>query len=164
VHIAIAVQPGVVFGPLAWETQMLRVLIVEDDFMVADCLEAVLSAAGYNVCGVAGGGADALLLDTCHQPDLAVIDFRLQDGEYGTEVGAALCTRRAIGVLYVSGNADDPRLQDAKGTACIAKPYSASSMISALQMVSERVFHGAESAEFPHGFWLQRTLSSSDQG
>jgi DNA-binding response OmpR family regulator len=140
---------------------MLKVLIVEDDFMVADCLEAVLSAAGYDVCGVAGGVADALLLDTRHLPDLAVIDFRLQDGEYGTEVGAALCERRNIGVLYVSGNPDDPRLHDARGTACIAKPYSASSIVAALRMVGERGSQGTETPKFPQGFWLQRALASS---
>jgi DNA-binding response OmpR family regulator len=139
---------------------MLTVLIVEDDFMVADCLEAVLLAAGYEVCGVAGGVADALLLDARHQPDLAVIDFRLQDGEYGTEVGAALCRRRNIGVLYVSGNPDDPRLHEATGTAAIAKPYSASSILAAIHMVSERVFQGTDAAEFPQGFWLRPTLTS----
>jgi DNA-binding response OmpR family regulator len=140
---------------------MLRVLIVEDDFMVADCLEAILSASGYAVCGVAGGVADALELDARHLPHLAVVDFRLQDGEYGTEVGAALCKRRNVGVLYVSGNADDPRLQNARGTACIAKPYSASSIVAAVQMVSERVFQGTEATQFPQGFWLPHALTSS---
>jgi DNA-binding response OmpR family regulator len=138
---------------------MLKVLIVEDDFMVADCLETVLLTAGYDVCGVAGGVADALLLDSRYQPDLAVIDFRLQDGEYGTEVGAVLCGRRNIGVLYVSGNADDPRLHDARGTACVAKPYSASSIVTALQMVSERVSQGTDAFEFPQGFWLPHVLT-----
>jgi DNA-binding response OmpR family regulator len=140
---------------------MLKVLIVDDDFMVADCLEEILLAAGYEVCGIAGGVADALMLDNRHEPDLAVIDFHLQDDEYGTEVGAALCERRTIGVLYVSGNADDPRLHDAKGTACIAKPYSASSIVAALRMVSERTFQGADIAELPQGFWLRHALLSS---
>jgi DNA-binding response OmpR family regulator len=141
----------------------MKVLIVEDDFMVADCLEEVLSAAGYDVCGVAGGVAEALLLDGRHKPDLAVIDFRLQDDELGTEIGAALCERRNIGVLYVSGNADDPRLHDARGTACIAKPYSASSIVAALRMVSERTFQGADIAGFPQGFWLRHALLSAER-
>ena len=133
---------------------MLKVLIVEDDFMVADCLEEILCAAGFEVCGIAGDVTNAVALGEQHEPDLAVIDFRLTDGQYGTDVGAALCDRIDVGVIYASGNPDDPRLQAAKGAACIAKPYSASSIVAALHLVRERLSHGAAPAEIPKGVRL----------
>ena len=95
------------------------VLIVEDDFMIADCLEEILVAAGFTVCGIAGTTAEAIALGERHNPDLGIIDLRLADGGIGTDVAAALCTRSKFGVLYVSGNPDHPRLQNAEGNACI---------------------------------------------
>ena len=78
----------------------MKVLIVDDDFMVADCLEEILIDAGYEVCGVAGTVEDAVALGNQHRPDLAVIDLRLADGRHGTEVAAAfgetLQLRRAL--------------------------------------------------------------------
>ncbi|MDB5372496.1 MAG: response regulator [Belnapia sp.] len=133
---------------------MLKVLIVEDDFMVADCLEEILSVAGFNVCAITGNVADAITLGEQHAPDLAVIDLHLNDGGFGTEVGAALCERINVGVLYASGNPDDPRLRDARGAACIAKPYSASSIVAALHAVSDRTIGRAAWSELPKGLRL----------
>lgn len=133
---------------------MLKVLIVEDDFMVADCLEEILLAAGFDVCGITGNVSEAIALGERIAPDLAVIDFRLSNGEYGTEVGAALSDRLGVGILYASGNPDDPRLQNAVGAACIAKPYSAASIVAALRVVSEGIRFGAASAELPKGLRL----------
>ena len=130
---------------------MLKVLIVEDDFMVADCLEEILLTAGFTVCGVAGNVANAIELGEQHAPDLAVVDLRLMDGEYGTEVGAVLTDRIRAGVLYATGNADDPRLQNAKGVACIAKPYSANAIVAALHLVSARRHDAAASPSLPKG-------------
>lgn len=133
---------------------MLKVLIVEDDFMVADCLEEILLAAGFQVCGITGNVTEAIFLGKRDSPDFAIIDFRLMDGEYGTKVGAALCETTDVAVLYVSGNPDDPRLREAKGAACIAKPYSATSIVAALNVVSQRRSRGVASAELPEGFHL----------
>jgi DNA-binding response OmpR family regulator len=136
---------------------MLKVLIVEDDFMVADCLEEILLAAGFQVCGITGNVTEAIFLGKRDTPDLAIIDFRLMDDEYGTKVGEALCESTDVTVLYVSGNPDDPRLCDAKGTACIAKPYSASSIVAALNVVSQGRSRGLAPADLPEGFRLLNT-------
>ena len=56
---------------------MLRVLIAEDDLMIADLAEEILIDAGYEVCGIARTVAEAVALAHKHKPDLAVLDFRL---------------------------------------------------------------------------------------
>ena len=118
---------------------MLKVLIVEDDFMIADCLEAILIEAGYEVCGIAGTVPEAIVLGIRFRPDLAILDLRLRDGHFGTEVAAALRLTCRCGVLYATGNPDHPLLKLEVDAGCVAKPYSPRTIINALQGVCDRM-------------------------
>jgi DNA-binding response OmpR family regulator len=133
---------------------MLKVLIVDDDFMIADCLEEILVDAGYEVCGIAGCLADAVAIGREHQPDLAVIDLRLAGGEYGTDVAAALRRDGTVGVLYATGNPDHQLLRNGTDEGCIAKPYMASSILAALLLVRERMLSLPVLSPLPQGFRL----------
>jgi DNA-binding response OmpR family regulator len=135
---------------------MLKVLIVEDDFMIADCLEEILEEAGYEVCGIASKVDEAIRMGEEHRPDLAVIDLRLASGGYGTEVASALCVGGGLGVLYVTGNADHPMLVDACGEGCMSKPYSTASILAALRIVTERMSKLTILSRFPADFRLLR--------
>jgi DNA-binding response OmpR family regulator len=136
---------------------MPKVLIVDDDLMIADCLEEILMDAGYEVCGIAGGVAEAIALGEAHEPDLAVIDLRLSNGELGTQVAAALCADARLGVLYATGNPEHPSLQNAPGEGWIAKPYTGASILAALRIVAERMSKQPALSAFPPGFALLRT-------
>ncbi|MGA2258611.1 MAG: response regulator [Thermoguttaceae bacterium] len=68
----------------------LKVLIAEDDLMIADMSEEILVDAGYEVCGIARTVSEAVALGRVHKPDLALIDHRLADGGLGSEVAARL--------------------------------------------------------------------------
>ena len=131
---------------------MLKVLIVDDDFMVADFLEEVLVNAGYQVCGIAGRVSDAIALGERHNPDLGIIDLRLSHGEYGTQVATALRRRGRFGVLYATGNPDHRLLADAEGEGCIGKPYSAASIVAALRVVTGMMSRPRVAAVPPQGF------------
>jgi DNA-binding response OmpR family regulator len=133
---------------------MLKVLIVENDAMIADYLEEVLEEAGYEVCGIAETVDEAITMGRTHRPDLGVIDLRLADGGFGTEVAAALCQDAGFGVLYSTGNPNHPLLQGAPGTACLAKPYSPDALLVALRVVREHVTKAACRTAFPAGFAL----------
>ena len=69
---------------------MLKVLIAEDDLMIADLAEEILIDGGYDVCGIARTVAEAVALAHRHKPDLVVLDLRLADGGLGTEIAAQL--------------------------------------------------------------------------
>ena len=83
---------------------MLRVLIAEDDLMIAGLLEDVLTASGYEVCGIVGTIDEAVALGKLHKPDLAVLDFRLARDGRGPEIARRLNSRGKFGVLYVTGD------------------------------------------------------------
>ncbi len=132
----------------------LVVLIVEDELMIADYLEETLQDAGFEVCGIARNGAEAVALAQLHHPALSVIDLRLSNGEYGTQVGAALSEQGAIGILYATGNSRHPLLDTAVGQACITKPYTSEGIVAGVRIVAERMARMSPLSAFPVGFRL----------
>jgi CheY-like chemotaxis protein len=133
---------------------VLKVLIAEDDLMIADMVEEILIADGYAVCGIARTVAEAVALGRRHRPDLAIIDMRLAGGGLGTEVAAQLRPMGRLGVLYASGNVELVMRSAADGDACIAKPYRFPDLLRALEIVADIVRVGVGSPPFPRGFNL----------
>jgi len=131
---------------------MLKVLIAEDDLMIADMTEEMLVERGYEVCGIARTVTEAVALGRLHKPDLAVIDLRLADGELGTEIAAQMGRQSKLGVLYATGNISHAMLTTADGHACLAKPYRAADLQRSLEIVAEIVATGTASPPFPRGF------------
>ena len=131
---------------------MLKVVIAEDDLMIADMAEEMLVEYGYEVCGIARTVAEAVALCRLHEPDLAVIDLRLADGGLGTEIAAQLGGVGRLGVLYASGNALHVMLTAADGHASLAKPYRSADLLRGLKIVAEMVATGTASQPFPRGF------------
>jgi DNA-binding response OmpR family regulator len=132
---------------------MLKVLIAEDDLMIADQVEYALAANGYEVCGIARTVAEAVALGRLHAPDLAVIDMRLADGGLGTDIVRQLSDGPGIGILYASGNVNQV-FELADRHACIAKPFHTSDLVRALAIVRQLATGGAASLPFPRGFRL----------
>jgi DNA-binding response OmpR family regulator len=78
-----------------------KILVVEDEFLVAVQIEAILRGAGWRVIGSAGTLASAVSLARQSECDAAVLDVNLR-GERVDEVAAILQERR-IPFLFVSG-------------------------------------------------------------
>jgi two-component system, response regulator PdtaR len=133
---------------------MLKVLIVEDELMVADMAEEMLVAHGYDVCGIARTVAEAVALGRRYEPDLAVLDLRLADGELGTEVAAQLSDQNGLGVLYTTGNTTQVLLTAANGHACLAKPYHGTDLLRALEIVADIATTGTAVPPFPKNFQM----------
>lgn len=139
---------------------MPKVLIVEDELIVADMVEEMLNAHGYEVCGIARTVAEAVSLARDHKPDLAVIDLRLADGELGTEVAAQLRGANGPGVLYTSGNTAQIILTAADGHACLSKPYHGSELIRGLEIVADITATGRATPPFPHKFQVLAAVNA----
>jgi DNA-binding response OmpR family regulator len=131
-----------------------KVLIAEDDLMIADMVEAALIAHGYTVCGIAPTVAEATTLALREKPNLVIIDLRLADGGLGTDIAYALKDQLDLGILYATGNAANVRLTSANGHACLSKPYSEAGLVRALELVSEIVATGKALPPFPRGFQI----------
>lgn len=104
-------------------TTRLKILIIEDDLLIADMTEEMLVSHGYNVCGIATTVSQAIDIGKWQAPDIALIDDQLADGGLGTEAGARLRETSNLGILYITGKNPQVALQTAIGHACLVKPY-----------------------------------------
>jgi len=80
-----------------------RILIVEDEALVAMELGLILEDMGHQVAGVAANSRAALEELTSSPIDLALVDIHLSDGPTGVVVGQRLA-EQGVSVLFVTGN------------------------------------------------------------
>ena len=134
---------------------LLRVLIVEDDPLIALDSEQCLVAAGFEVCGVASSQEDALRLAEILRPELAIVDISLSPGD-GRVVAKALCTTYDTAVLFATGQCDEVAGMRGTGAmACLPKPYSSHLVPAALDAV-RRMASGEQVDRLPdHMFALK---------
>lgn len=133
---------------------MLKVMIAEDELLVADMVEEALVDNGYDVCGIARSVAEAVALGRRHSPDLAIIDLRLAGGGFGTQIAAQLGGPGRFGILYASGNIPGATLDASNGEGCLTKPYSSTDLLRGLAIVTEIMTTGKAVPPFPRGFRL----------
>jgi DNA-binding NarL/FixJ family response regulator len=79
-----------------------RVLIVEDEFLIALDLEATVHHMGLKVAGLAGNKEQALRLAPL--ADVAFVDVNLSDGATGPEIGRRLAEDYGVTVVFMTGN------------------------------------------------------------
>jgi two-component system, sensor histidine kinase len=120
----------------------VRVLLVEDDPLVRDATSMLLRVEGYGVTAVASLAEAVRSATGAGAPDLLITDYRLGNGELGTQVIAAL--RQTLGAdlkaVLVSGDAaaaakelpNDPNLRLA------SKPYRAQELLALLAALLAR--------------------------
>lgn len=84
-----------------------KILIVEDEFVVAANMEAAIEDWGYQSVGIAPDLTTALTL-AAHRPDIALVDVNLRDGQTGPTIAERLRDAGVV-VLFVTAN---PRMLD----------------------------------------------------
>jgi CheY-like chemotaxis protein len=140
---------------------MPKVMIVEDELMLADFAEELLVERGYEVIGIARTVAEAVALARHSRPDLVMLDLRLADGGLGTEFAAQLPPLGRPGILYVTGNMSQVALTH--GDACLAKPYRSVDLLRGLEIVAEIVATGKAEPPFPQGFHLLHPTATESE-
>lgn len=117
----------------------LRVLIVEDELILAMDLEDMLVEAGHEVVGVASDMHQALALAESRLPDLALMDVHLARGTNGVETAMRLRQRFDVPSLFISGNLDPKTRATASGcrpVGFVPKPFSQSDVLSVIATVA----------------------------
>ena len=136
---------------------MLKILIVEDNLILADILETFLEIGGYEVCGIASTVKEAVSLTNLHKPDIAIFDYRMGGGEYSSQIRPLLRDKTSMGILYASGDPLRGKLTTADGDAYIQKPYGMKDLIQAIRIVHTIKTNGdVSSLPFPRNFSLLR--------
>jgi DNA-binding response OmpR family regulator len=117
-----------------------RILIVEDEALVAFDTEHALSEAGYQVVGTVDSVEAALDMVARQKIDLALVDLGLTDGGNGVEVAAA-ARRQGMHVLFVTGRC--PKGAESLGIGCLEKPFSQKDLKAAIEAIETLLTRGS---------------------
>src|SRR4051812_48369614 len=96
-----------------------RILVVEDESIVALDLQSSLEHLGYEVVGTAATGEDAVRLAETRTPDLVLMDIRLRAEMDGTAAADLIRRRFGIPVVFLTAYSDEETLRRAQ----ISEPY-----------------------------------------
>lgn len=117
-----------------------RVLIVEDDFLVASDMENALTEAGIEVAGVAGSAEAALLIAQAEHPAIAVMDIRLAGPRDGIDAALELFGVHGIRCVFATAHNDEStraRAAAARPLGWVPKPYAMASIVEAVRNALE---------------------------
>jgi CheY-like chemotaxis protein len=92
---------------LCTRRQNMRVLIVEDEALIASYLEALVVSFGYEVCALAASAPEAIENAAIHMPDVVLMDIRLARGTSGIEAARQIYARQGLRCIFLSANLDD---------------------------------------------------------
>lgn len=118
-------------------SESLRVLIVEDEVLIALELEDLLSEAGHVPVGIAATAAEAMRLGADLKPDVALVDINLADGATGVDVARRLGAAEETTVVFTTANGKRIPADFAGAAGAIGKPYTERSVRSALDYFAE---------------------------
>jgi len=127
----------------------MSILIVEDEFIVANNLKIIVEKLGYSICGIAPSGISACNVVADNGCDLKVIlmDITLRGDMDGIETAERLRKKHRVPLVYITGNKDSETLNRAiRNTAPFAiinKPFN----VGIIESVIQKAFNQALDAE-----------------
>jgi PAS domain S-box-containing protein len=142
-----------------------KILIVEDEKIVAKDIHNCLRRFGYEVTAIASTGEEAIQKAVETKPDLALLDIRLRGETDGIMVAERIRDRLRIPVVYLTAYADEEMLRRAKPTepfGYLVKPFGERELHSTIEMALHR--HAMERRLQESEQWLQTTLMSIGDG
>jgi len=116
--------------------EKIRILIVEDEPLIADDLSFILQDEGYEVIGSAIDFDEAKAL-LKQQPDLVLLDISLDGDEDGIDVAQYINAHHQIPIIFVTSHSDRLTINRVKKTnpcAFIVKPFKAGEIASAISI------------------------------
>jgi two-component system, response regulator PdtaR len=119
-----------------------RILIIEDDLLIASQIEAALTDAGFEVIGVVMTGEEALEVASAQPPDLAVVDIRLAGDRDGVDTALELFRSHGIRCIFASAYSDHESRQRAEPAApfgWLQKPYTMASLMTLVRAALKEV-------------------------
>ncbi len=135
----------------------LRILIVEDDMIIAANLAMQLSKLGYDILGIASRGEEALAHSKLNPPDLILMDINLKGKLNGIETVKAIQQINDIPVIYLTANSDEGTFASARSThpfAFISKPFNQLDLERTIALLQEQL-QPRKSVEQPIGKGLE---------
>ena len=123
-------------------SETTKILIVEDEMIIAANISLQLTELGYEVIGIVPRGEDALLHIEDSQPDILLLDINLKGKLDGIETAEAMQKTHDIPLIYLTANIDDAHFNRAKQThpyGFIAKPFKKLDLQRAIEITLSQI-------------------------
>jgi PAS domain S-box-containing protein len=143
----------------------VKILVVEDELIIAKGIEKRLKALGYSVTDTVASGDEAVKLALEILPDLVLMDINLQGGMDGVTAAEQIRSQADIPVIFLTAYADSDTLARAKVSepfGYIVKPFQDITLKSSIEMALYK--HGMECRLRRSEQWLSTTLKSIGDG
>ncbi len=137
-----ASHPAAGLNDPAQAASRARVLIVEDDFLVAMLVEEAVRSADMEVIGVVGTVPEAIAVAASERPDVITMDIHLQEGGSGIDAAIAIRRQSNIPCIFVTAYTDGDvieRAAPAQPAGWVAKPFSEAMLVDALKASVRRL-------------------------
>ncbi|HVY14142.1 MAG TPA: response regulator [Rhodopila sp.] len=80
------------------------ILVVDDEFLIADLLSAMLEEMGLDVCGSAASAEEAVAAVRRHEPGLVLMDVRLRGARDGVDAAAEINAISSVPIIFITGS------------------------------------------------------------
>lgn len=140
---------------------MGRILIVEDEGIVAADLADTLTGLGYDVVATTDTATGAIANAAELDPDLILMDIRLAGPSDGIQAAATIRRERQIPIVFLTAHSDDDTLSRAIGTqpfGYIVKPFKTPELRCAIELALHK--HEIEERLREREHWLSTTIRS----
>ena len=114
-----------------------KIMVVEDEWVVADQLCRDLKDLGYTVCSTASTGDEAIRKAEADRPDLILMDIVLKGKMNGIEAADRIASQFNIPVLYLTAYTNSEYIERAKQTnpfGYLVKPYNQKELYATIEM------------------------------
>ena len=152
-------------SPVGGAAALRRVLVVEDESLVALDIRRTLVRIGYDVVGAVATGEDAIRATAELAPDVVLMDIHLRGEIDGVEAVERILRGRDLPVVYLTAHADAPTVERARRTrpfGYVLKPFEERELQVAIEMACFR--HEMEGRLRESERWLAATLRSIGDG
>jgi DNA-binding LytR/AlgR family response regulator len=120
----------------------LKILIVEDEMLIAANIANQLETLGYEILGIIPRGQEAINAVKSDKPDLVLMDINLKGDIDGIEAATQMQLEGAIPIIYLTANTDEHHFKRAKATnpyAFLSKPFKKLDLKNAIELASDRI-------------------------
>jgi DNA-binding response OmpR family regulator len=131
----------------------MRILLIEDEAIIALYVGMTLQEAGHEVIGPATRLNDCLPLVERTVPELALVDINLDRGGSGIDVARTLLERWGVMSIFVSAQYLQARENMDVAIGCLRKPFATRSLVESIE-VADIIRHGAMPLRVPDGMDL----------
>lgn len=120
----------------------IKILIVEDQMVIAANIANQLETLGYEVAGIIPRGEEAIKTVQHEKPDLVLMDINLKGELDGIETAIKMQQESPIPIIYLTANSDEAHFDRAKATnpyAFLSKPFKKLDLQRAIELASVRI-------------------------